>query len=86
MCQNIGKHFYYRGCGWKKKHVEWTEADKEWIYELNDLLDKIDKRSFEMFQFLQPGKINRDFKYVKSTQARQCFQVEVFPDASGVIL
>ena len=45
-----------------------------------------DKRSFEMFQFLQPGKINRDWKYVKSTQARQCFQVEVFPKASGVIL
>ena len=41
MCQNIGKHFYYRGCGWKKKHVEWTEADKEWIYEVNDLLDKM---------------------------------------------
>ena len=45
-----------------------------------------DKRSFEMFQFLQPGKINRDLKYVKSTQARQCFQVEVFPKASGVIV
>ena len=45
-----------------------------------------DKRSFEMFQFLQPGKINRDLKYVKSTQARYCFQVEVFPKASGVIL
>lgn len=39
-----------------------------------------------MFQFLQPGKINRDLKYVKSTQVRQCFQVEVFPKASGVIL
>ena len=39
-----------------------------------------------MFQFLQPGKINRDLKYVKSTQARQCFQVEVFSNASGVIL
>ncbi|XP_078384134.1 uncharacterized protein LOC144666603 [Oculina patagonica] len=34
-----GRSFYYRGCGWKKKNVQWTEEDKKWIHKINDLLD-----------------------------------------------
>lgn len=39
LFQNVGRPFYYRGCGWKKKTVQWTEEDKKWIEKINDLLD-----------------------------------------------
>ena len=38
-CIIVGKHFYYRGCGWRKKTVPWTDNDKEWIKSINNLLD-----------------------------------------------
>ncbi|KAJ7377138.1 hypothetical protein OS493_030733 [Desmophyllum pertusum] len=34
-----GKPFYYRGCGWRRKTVPWSNEDKEWIESINNLLD-----------------------------------------------
>ena len=70
MCQNIGEHFYYRGCGWKKKHVEWTEADKEWIYEVNGLLDKM--LGPDHFEFVQTPDTKYCIVASHSQQSYEC--------------
>ena len=39
---SLGKlKFYYRGCGWKPKQVDWTEDDKEWIRRIDKLFSDL---------------------------------------------
>ncbi|KAK3719347.1 hypothetical protein QZH41_000525 [Actinostola sp. cb2023] len=40
-CASEGKPFFYRGCGWAKKNVTWTEEDKEWMFEMDKLLSDL---------------------------------------------
>lgn len=38
---HVGKNFYYRGCGWRPKKMEWTAQDKAWIERMNHLFDDL---------------------------------------------
>ena len=39
---SLGKlKFYYRGCGWKPKQVDWTEDDREWIRRIDKLFSDL---------------------------------------------
>ncbi|KAK3729744.1 hypothetical protein QZH41_011207, partial [Actinostola sp. cb2023] len=40
-CISTGKPFYYRGCGWKNKCIQWTENDKSWITIIDKMFNFI---------------------------------------------
>ena len=34
----LALQFYFRGCGWQPKKMNWTSSDKEWISKIDSLL------------------------------------------------
>ena len=36
-----GKLFYYQGCKWKPKRVDWTRDEKEWIRRIDRLVTEL---------------------------------------------
>lgn len=61
---HAGKTFYYRGCRWKPKKMDWTKEDKAWIKRMNKLFDDLFGPDFCQFddtetkhRFLVPGQL-----------------------------
>ena len=36
-----GELFYYRGCGWKAKRMDWNEEDQQWIHRMDELFTNL---------------------------------------------
>ena len=47
------KLFYYRGCGWKAKRMDWNEEDKAWIEKMDDLFTDLFGPDFFQYEYTE---------------------------------